>query len=86
MIAGPLVMLITCFTVFGTPPWSVGMRDAVFWSGAMLALALRYLDIARFHAQTATGESATMAHYRRYAIGPIVVAAVGWTLAQAVQV
>ena len=85
MIGGSLTMLCAWFTILNQPPWTFGIRDAVFWSGALLALAMRYLDITRFRGQTSRGEVATMAHFWRYAVGLSVIASSAWTLAQAVR-
>lgn len=84
MMGGPLTMLIAGFTILNTPAWTFTVRDALFWFGAVIALALRYLDFARFQGQTSNGDSATMVHFRRYAVGLMVVATIGWALAQAV--
>lgn len=56
--------------------------DFVF-AGLVLGLAaLRYVDIARYHGETAEGEPATLAHWRRYVLRLVVAAAATWGLAR----
>ncbi len=43
-------------------------------------IAIRWLDIAKFRGQTADGEPATMAHWRRYALGLVPISAGIWAL------
>lgn len=51
--------------------------------GLVIGLAaLRYLDIARYQGETAEGEPATLAHWRRYALGLVATAAATWALAR----
>lgn len=84
MMGGTLTMLIAGFTIASSPAWTFGLRDVVFWFGALLALALRYLDVARFAGQTSSGEPATMKDFWRYSAALSVVALGGWAAAQSV--
>jgi hypothetical protein len=61
--------------------YSIAAADAVFWATAGLVIAVRYLDIKRFHGQTVTSQPATMAHWRRYAVFMLGISLVIWSLA-----
>lgn len=84
MVAGTLVMLITGFVIMSEPAWTYGARDAVFWSGAVLAVILRYVDIKRYGGETSRGEPATMGHFTRYAAGVFGLGLAFWAMAQSV--
>lgn len=84
MLGGTLTMLIASFVIASSPAWTFGLRDVVFWSGAMLAVTLRYWDIARYRGQTANGEPATMNHFWRYTTALSLAALGGWAAAQSV--
>jgi hypothetical protein len=58
--------------------------DAVFFGTVVLAAVIRYLDIRFFRGATATGNPATMRHWRRYAILLILVSLIVWAAAHAV--
>jgi hypothetical protein len=47
-------------------------------------IIVRFLDIKFLDGQTATGEPATLAHWRRYAVLLIVISAIIWSAAHAV--
>lgn len=55
--------------------------DLVVWLGVVLTIAARWVDITRRQGMTASGEPATLAHWRRHAVILIVAAAVGSALA-----
>ena len=86
MLGGTMITLIAWFTLVSSPAWTFGLRDVVFWSGVLVSLSLRYLDVMRFQGQTSDGEPATMGDFRRYALGLAVIAGAGWAVAQAVHI
>lgn len=59
--------------------WSVA--DIVYWGVALLTALVRYLDVRFFAGDTVTGDRATMAHWRRYALVLAAVTAVAWGIA-----
>lgn len=59
----------------------LSLADVVFWSAVTVCIGLRYVDIKHFHGQTAAGESATMAHWRRYVLLLSSLALGLWVLA-----
>ena len=61
----------------------VSAWDAVFWATVLAMAAVRYLDIARFHGTTASGQPATMRHWRRYVALLAAIALAVWLAAHA---
>lgn len=62
----------------GIPSWA----DAVFWAIVVGLIVVRYLDISRFGGQTADGrETATMRHWRRYALLLVGASVILWGVA-----
>jgi hypothetical protein len=78
MVGGTLAMLVSGMSIAAQPRWTFGWRDVVFWSAALAAIVLRYLDVARFAGETADGRPATRAHFIRYAAGLCIAAALAW--------
>ncbi|MBK8164883.1 MAG: hypothetical protein IPK64_02845 [bacterium] len=52
--------------------------DGLYVGLVVLLLVVRFVDIARLGGQTSEGQPATLAHWRRYALGLVPVAAVVW--------
>lgn len=48
--------------------------DGAYAALVIALIVVRYVDIARFGGQTSDGDPATLAHWRRYALGLVVVA------------
>lgn len=55
--------------------------DALYAGLLVVAIAARYVDVARFHGQTAEGEPATMEDARGYSIKLSLAAVGAWALA-----
>ena len=58
--------------------------DAAFGATVALLIAVRYIDITRLNGQTASGEPATLAHWRRYSVMLLSCGAVAWAVAHAI--
>jgi hypothetical protein len=85
MLGGTLTMIISGLGIASTTRWTFGPQDAVFWSGAVVTVLLRYWDIRRFRGQTASGDPATMGDFIRYAALLTGTALTGWLTVQAVR-
>ncbi|MDC0721314.1 hypothetical protein [Nannocystis bainbridge] len=59
------------------------LLDGVVWITVALTIAARRVDITRWAGTTASGEPATLAHWRRYAVTVVVVTAAVSVLAHA---
>ena len=79
-LVGHGIILLSLVYIFerGGGRFALGAPDAVFWAAVMGCLGVRYLDISHFAGRTATGQPATSADWRRYAVILVVVAAVLW--------
>jgi hypothetical protein len=58
--------------------------DAVVWVTVVLILVARRIEITRWAGQTASGEPATLAHWRRFAVIVVLVTAAASLLAHAI--
>jgi hypothetical protein len=58
-----------------------GVLDVVVWLTVVLTILARRLDITRWQGTTATGEPATLEHWRRHAAIVVLAAAVGSVMA-----
>lgn len=78
------VLLVLCAIAIAQRGRSLSWVDAAFWALIASLLGLRYLDIARMGGQTATGQPASMSHWRRYVAFLLVFALALWFGAHAV--
>ena len=85
MLAGNAVLAFLATLILISPAWTMTLRDVLYWLTVAGLIALRYADIYHHHGQTADGEPATPRHFKRYAIGLVVVAALVWAGCQSVQ-
>jgi hypothetical protein len=58
--------------------------DGVVWVTVALTILARRVDITRWSGKTASGEPATLAHWRRYALTVILVTAAASAIAHAI--
>lgn len=58
--------------------------DGVAWVTVVLTILARRVDITRWSGKTASGEPATLAHWRRYALTVILVTAAASAIAHAI--
>lgn len=84
MFAGPVTLAIVVYhTVAQGDVW-FAMRDIVFAAAVALMIGARWVEMRSGKAQTATGEPATMAHFRRYITVLLPVVAIVWLAAKVV--
>ncbi|MCY1009581.1 hypothetical protein OV079_29250 [Nannocystis pusilla] len=58
--------------------------DGVVWLTVALTIVARRVDITRWAGKTASGEPATLAHWRRYAITVVALTALASVLAHVI--
>jgi hypothetical protein len=63
---------------------STRVSDIIFWCVVPAMIIVRFLDIKFLDGQTATGEPATLSHWRKYAISLIIISAIIWAVAHIV--
>ena len=78
VIGHGLIFLSALFIYECRGGFVLSARDVVFWAAVAACLVVRYLDVTYFHGLTASGEPATTAHWRRYAVILLLVAAALW--------
>jgi hypothetical protein len=81
MLIGPLVLLLLTFSIVsgGSGWWTI--VDFAFWATLAAMLLGRWLEFRGGNPQTADGEPATAAHFRRYALLAGLVALGVWVVA-----
>ena len=83
MFLGNFALMICAANVLMGEGGSTRISDIIFWCAVAAMLAVRFLDIKFLDGQTATGEPATLAHWRKYAVLLIIFSAVLWSVAHA---
>lgn len=86
MVLGPIVLVVSLFTIVAAPRWTIGVTDIVLAVAVVLSIGLRFWDVHALDGQTANGEPATMAAFKRYAFGLCLTVASCWWAAQAVHI
>ena len=81
MVVGNAVLAICAVLIAAPRSGFLTPADAVFWAALLAVIAIRHVDITRLGGQTASGEPATLRHWRRYAFGMTGVAAAVWAAA-----
>jgi hypothetical protein len=81
MFFGNFALMICVANVIMGESNSTRVSDIIFWSVAAALIIVRFLDIKFLDGQTATGEPATIKHWRRYAIALAVISAAIWSAA-----
>ena len=84
MLFGFVAIATTAMSIANLPTWSLGWRDIAFWSAVLATALFRYLDVMRFHGETANGERATPRDLRRYLLGLAVLSVCLWSGVQSV--
>jgi hypothetical protein len=84
MLIGPAVAIISLMVMFQNQQGRFSSADTVLWCAIVACVGLRYLDISRLNGLKATGEPASIADWRRYAIVVVVVALAIWGIARRV--
>jgi hypothetical protein len=84
MIVGNALLAFCAVSIVGGPSRLLGLEDAFYWALVGCLLAVRYVDIQYFNGQTADGDTASMADWRRYVVRVGVVSAGLWLVAHAI--
>jgi hypothetical protein len=79
MIAGNVVLLFAAiYIATAARGWRLSPVDLVFWVTVLTLLGARFLDISWYRGTTSSGEPATMAHFRRYALLLLAIGVALW--------
>ena len=81
MGGGNLALVLIALWIYRSAGWS--LRDLLFGVIVLLLVVARYVDIVRFHGQTADAEGpATMTHWKRYSLTLVAIAVTLWAVAR----
>jgi hypothetical protein len=83
MFFGNFVLMICAANILMGESSSNRTSDIIFWCAVAAMIIVRLLDIKFLNGQTATGEPASVKHWRRYAIMLVLISAVIWAAAHA---
>ena len=83
MIVGNLVLALALMRIAERREGFWRPADAVYWAVAVLLVLVRYVDVRFLEGETATGNRATMSHWRRYVLILAIVTLIGWGVAHA---
>lgn len=79
LIVGNVALALIAFAIFHHQGgFALSFRDLIFWLLVPTLLMLRYLDIRYLEGKTADNRPATIADWRRYAVGLLAASLVLW--------
>jgi hypothetical protein len=81
MFFGNFLLIICAAHIFMGESGSTRTSNIIFWSAVVAMITVRFFDIKFLDGQTATGQPASIKHWRRYAIMLAVISAAIWTAA-----
>jgi hypothetical protein len=80
VLLGNVALGISAIEVSKSPGGRFSAGDFLFWAIVVALLCVRYADIKLLGGQTATGQPASMGHWRRYAVLLVGVSLCLWLL------
>lgn len=83
MVFGSLAMVLCIVTIARHTGSFLSVADAVLWALVPVLIWLRHIDITRMKGQTASGQPATLSHWKRYAGLLLAFSLVAWAAAHA---
>ena len=81
MLAGNGALYLSLVMIATTGAPLPSQYDAIALLAVVLIVVARRLDITRFGGRTASGEPATLGHWRRHTLGVCVATTLSWVLA-----
>jgi hypothetical protein len=78
LVIGPVGMLAYLAHLLRHEPPLLSLASLGFWVLLSAMLVGRYVDVRHYDGATADGTAATMADFRRYAVGLLATGGVGW--------
>jgi hypothetical protein len=68
MLLGNAILLISGVSILQYQDRGFHTADVIFWITTAVLIVVRYFDVKLWDGATCTGNPATMAHWRRYAV------------------
>jgi hypothetical protein len=84
MVLGNVALAISGFEICKSRGDRLSAGDLLFWAIVILLVSVRYLDIRFLGGQTATGQPASMGHWRRHAVLLVGASLCLWFLAHGI--
>jgi hypothetical protein len=81
MFFGNFALMICAANIIMGKSSSTRISDIIFWCAVVAMIIVRFLDIKFLDGQTTTGEPASLAHWRKYAIILVICSGVIWAAA-----
>ena len=81
MAVGNAALFMLAVTIAQKEALSLSVYDLAFWLVPVVVIVVRFIDITRLGGKTVDAEPATLAHWRRYALGLVAVAVALWLAA-----
>lgn len=81
LLLGPVVLVFASVEIAQDPTVELWLASSLFWLAALGMVGLRYADVTRLGGLTTNGLPADFGHFRRYAVGVLLIAAGLYALA-----
>ena len=81
ILLGNAILFLAAIFIFRHKGETFHTADIIFWGTAVTLIFVRYLDIKFYNGLTATGQPASMVHWRKYAILLLICSTLIWVLA-----
>ena len=78
MGAGNAILILCLFHIIHNHVRGLVLIDLGYWLTIVAMVVARYVDINTYHGDTATGELATLTHWRKYALRLVAGGLVVW--------
>lgn len=84
ILFGNVILLVSAAFIFQRKDWMFHTADIIFWVTVAALVLARYLDIKLYKGLTATGQPATMRHWRKYTVILLVCLTAVWAALHAI--
>jgi hypothetical protein len=85
-IGGFAALIALAVTILRAEPWTLSIRDALFWSVVAGMILARFIDVRSYGGKTLLGAPASQKDAWKYALGLAGAASLAWILAQSFRV
>ena len=84
LVAGSGILIFIWISILSHRGTFLSIFDGAFGATVVLLITVRYIDIAWLNGRTASGEPASLAHWRRYSVMLLSCGAAAWAVAHAI--
>ncbi len=83
MLVGNVILAILAIRIAERRDFEWHLADTLYWAVVLALVLLRWVDVRALKGETASGQPATFAHWKRYAVLLFVAALLVWAAAHA---